>query len=268
VKRRIDNTRGVLLALAGLTLLCLLLPGLPTQNPLHVMVDQRLTPPDAAHWLGTDELGRDMLSRVVSGTALTVGVSVAALLSSLAIGIVLGALAGRYYGRWPDYLFLWLADLLTAVPFLIVIAAVLSVTGPGLAKAYAVLTGIIWVSPARIVRAEILKTLPLEYVAADRALGSPEWRIMLVTVIPATVGSAITFSIGYLPEIIALEAGLSFLGLGVQPPQPSLGKMIFDGLTYIGAAWWMAVVPAGALFLIVTGVQAIAWYARRERGAH
>jgi peptide/nickel transport system permease protein len=159
-------------------------------------------------------------------------------------------------------MFSWLADFLVSVPFLIVIAAVLSLTGPGLEKAYVVLTAIIWVSPARIVRAEVIKTLPLEYVSAERALGNPGWRILFITVVPACVDAAILFSVGYLPEIIALEAGLSFLGLGVQPPQPSLGKMIFDGMTYIGSAWWVAFVPAATLFAIVTGVQAVAWYAR------
>jgi peptide/nickel transport system permease protein len=255
-------TRHVLLALVMLTGVCLMLPWLPTQDPLAVMLAERFALPGMAHWFGTDELGRDLFSRVVHGAALTVSISIAALLSSLAIGVMLGALAGYYYNRWPDRLFSWVADFLVSVPFLIVIAAVLSLTGPGLGKAYLVLTAIIWVSPARIVRAEVIKTLPLDYVLAERAIGNPEWRILFITVMPACVDAAILFSVGYLPEIIALEAGLSFLGLGVQPPQPSLGKMIFDGITYLGAAWWVAIIPAAALFLIVTGVQAVAWYAR------
>lgn len=248
----------MLLGLAILGGICLSLPMLPTQDPLTMDVAQRLLPPSATHWLGTDDLGRDLLSRVVAGTALTVGVSIAALLASLAIGVLLGAAAGFCYGRWPDRLFLWLSDLLVSLPFLIVIAAVLSVTGAGLAKAYAVLTAIIWVSPARIVRAEVIKAAPLDYVSAERALGTPEWRILLLTLVPACVDAAVVFAVGYLPEIIALEAGLSFLGLGVQPPQPSLGKMIFDGLTHIGAAWWLAIMPATALFLVVLGVRGIA----------
>lgn len=250
-----------LMVLGGI---CLVLPSLSTQDPLAVNMGQRLAAPSADHWLGTDELGRDLLSRVLSGTALTVGVSLAALFTSLLIGVVLGAVAGFYYGNWPDRLFMWIADLLVSVPFLIVIAAVLSVTGAGLWKAYAVLTAIIWVSPARIVRAEVIKTATLDYVSAERALGTPEWKILLVTLIPACMNAAIVFAIGYLPEIIALEAGLSFLGLGVQPPQPSLGKMIFDGLNYIGAAWWMVVVPAAALFFIVLVVRGIEGAALRR----
>ncbi len=260
-----DTTRGVLLALTVVIGICLMLPLLPTQDPLAITMGERFSPPSSTHWFGTDDLGRDLFSRVSRGSALTVGVSVIALLSSLTIGILLGAVAGYFYNRWPDRLFSWMADLLVSVPFLIVIAAVLSLTGPGLAKAYVVLTAIIWVGPARIVRAEVIKTLPLDYVSADRALGNPGWRILFVTVVPACLDAAILFSVGYLPEVIALEAGLSFIGLGVQPPHPSLGKMIFDGMTYISSAWWMALVPAAALFAVVTGVQAVAWYARHAQ---
>jgi peptide/nickel transport system permease protein len=257
-----DTTRSVLLALALLTGVCIMLPWLPTQDPLAIMVGERFAPPSTIHLFGTDELGRDLFSRVIHGVALTVSISVAALLSSLAIGVLLGAGAGYYYNRWPDRLFSWVADFLMSVPFLVVIAAVLSITGPGLGRAYGVLTAIIWVSPARIVRAEVIKTLPLDYVSADRAVGTPEWRTLFITVVPACVDAAILFSVGYLPEIIALEAGLSFLGLGVQPPQPSLGKMIFDGMTYLGAAWWIALAPAAALFIIVSAIQFVVWYAR------
>ena len=259
-----DSTRSVLLALVVLTGLCILLACLPGQDPLRISVDNRLVVPSNQHWFGTDELGRDLLSRVAAGTALTVGVSVAALFSSLAFGVMIGATAGYYYNRWLDRLLCWIADVFVSVPFLLVVAAVLSVTGPGLIKAYAVLTAIMWVNPARIVRAEVIKTWPLDYVSAERTLGTPEWKVLFVTVVPACVNTAMLFSVGYLPEIIALEAGLSFLGLGVQPPQPSLGKMIFEGLNQIGAAWWLATLPAAALFLVVLSVQGVAAYARRR----
>lgn len=258
-----DNVaRQMVMALIVLVVLCLLLPIIPAQDPLKVALGDRLAAPNVGHWLGTDDLGRDMLSRVIKGAALTISVSVAALLSSLAIGIVVGAGAGYFYRSWPDRIFCWVADFVTAVPFVVLIASVLSLTGPGVLKAYIVLTGIIWVSPARIVRAEVIKTLPLEYVLAERVLGTPEWKILFFTVIPACVNTAVLFSVGYLPEIIALEAGLSFLGLGVQPPQPGLGKMIFDGIGYISSAWWIAVFPAATLFFVVLSVQSVAWTAR------
>lgn len=262
------TTRASIITLVVLTGACLMLPWFATHDPLAVAITERLAAPDMIHWLGTDDLGRDLYSRILHAVALTVSISVAALLSSLLIGALLGAVAGYYYGRWPDRLFVWTTDFLTSIPFLLVIVAVLSVTGPGLIKAYVVLTGIMWANPARIVRAEVIRTLPLPYVLADRAAGTPEWRILFITALPACLEAAFLFSIGYLPEIIALEAGLSFLGLGVQPPQPGLGKMIFDGVGYIGSAWWMALSPAMALFLIVLGVQAVAWYVRNGKRSY
>lgn len=254
-----SSSRTILIVLCAITALFIALPRFSTYDPIAVSMVERLLPPDPAHWLGTDDLGRDLLSRVLHGAALTLSVSVTALLSSLFIGALLGAAAGYYYSRWPDNLFCWVADFVTSLPFLLVIAAVLSVVGPGLVKAYAILTAIMWTNPARIVRSEVIRTLPLDYVKAERAMGTPEWKILLITVLPACIDSAVLFSVGYLPEIIALEAGLSFLGLGVQPPQPSLGKMIFDSVPFIGAASWLALSPAAALFLIVFIVQAVAW---------
>lgn len=259
-----SSWRQFIWVLIGLLLLSILLPLLPTQDPLSIELDQRLSPPSSHHWLGTDDLGRDMLSRVLHGISLTVSISILALLSSLAIGVFLGAIAGYYYRRWPDKVFNWLADFITAVPFLVLIAALLSLTGPGVMKAYIVLTLIIWVSPARIVRAEVIKTLPLQYVQAERAIGNQEWKILFLVVLPTCVDTAVIFAVSYLPEVIALEAGLSFLGLGVQPPQPGLGKMIFDGISFISSASWVAVSPAAALFLMVLVVQVAAWWARRQ----
>ncbi|RJX17052.1 MAG: ABC transporter permease [Desulforudis sp.] len=254
-----NSNRTILLALCLITVFFLVIPWCSKYDPLVISMTERLLPPSQIHWLGTDDLGRDLLSRVLHGIALTLTVSVVALLSSLFIGALLGALAGYYYSRWPDRLFCWIADFLTSLPFLLVVAAILSVVGPGLVKAYAVLTAIMWTNPARIVRAEVIRTLLLDYVVAERAMGAPEWKILFVTVLPTCVDSAVLFSVGYLPEIVALEAGLSFLGLGVQPPQPSLGKMIYDSVTYIGTASWVALSPATALFLIVLIIQGVAW---------
>ena len=254
--------RHQLLALVMLIVIALMLPLVAPHDPLALAIEDRLVSPSGDYLLGTDDLGRDVLSRVLHGIALTVSVSVAALLSSLVFGSVVGATAGYFYNRWPDRLFGWLADFLTSVPFLLIIVAVLSVLGPGLIKAYAVLTVIMWVNPARIVRAEVTRTMPLPYVLAERTMGTPEWKILFITVLPGCLNAAILFSVGYLPEIIALEAGLSFLGLGVQPPQPGLGKMIFDGIPYIGSAWWLAFSPAVTLFVVVLGVQLVGWRGR------
>jgi peptide/nickel transport system permease protein len=258
------TSRGAALALVCVTAASFLLPQFAQHDPLTIALAERLAPPGPAHWLGTDELGRDVLSRILHGAALTVGVSVAALVSALVLGIALGSAAGYFYRRWPDAVFVWCADFLSSIPFLLVMAAVLSLGEPGLKNAYLVLTAVMWVSPARIVRAEVIKTLPLDYVMAERALGKREVATLFLTVMPACVDAAILFCVGYFPEIIALEAGLSFLGLGVQPPQPGLGKMIYEGIGFIGSAWWLAVAPAATLFAIVLGVQGIMLYVGRR----
>lgn len=249
-------------AMLGLYLLGSVLPFLASKDPLAIDLDARLLSPSKIYLFGTDDLGRDLLSRVLHGFSTTVTVSVAALVSSLMIGILIGLIAGYYYRRWPDALFNWVVNLIFSLPFLLVMAAVLSLTTPSLGKAYIVLTGIMWVGPARIVRAEVTKTLPLGHVVAERAMGSPEWRILKNSVLPVCVRSATIFSFTYLPEVIGLEAGLSFLGLGAQPPEPALGKMIFDGLNHLYSAWWIVLFPALALLLLVVAINIAVWGTR------
>lgn len=237
-----------LLTLAGATQV---MPFLAPHDPLQLDPTGALAPPGASHWAGTDELGRDVFSRVLSAVATTVTVSILALISALGIGIVVGAIAGYFHRRWPDRLLMWVADVLTAIPFLILVAGILALWGGGLAKAYAVLSLVMWTNTARQVRGQIIVMMPLEWVASHRLSGLRESTILFKRVLPNCLGPALLFSFAYLPEVIGLEAGLSFLGLGVQPPDPGLGKMIFDGTAYIGSAWWICVGPALALALVV-----------------
>lgn len=248
----------------GLFVLSYFIPWLATQDPIAIDLDERLMAPSGAHLFGTDDLGRDVLSRVLHGFSTTVMVSLAALVSALGIGIFLGSVAGYFYKHWVDWGFNWLASLIMSIPFLLIMASILSLTTPSIGMAYLILAGIMWVNTARLVRAEVIKRMPLDYVIAARALGSTEWSIVAKDVLPACTQSAVLFSISYLPEIIALEAGLSFLGLGVQPPDPGLGKMIFDGLNYINSAPWIALFPAAALFVFVLLVNVLLWNARKR----
>jgi ABC-type dipeptide/oligopeptide/nickel transport system permease subunit len=247
----------LLLALLAVAAVSRLLPYLAPYDPLQVGIAPSLAPPGPDHILGADELGRDVLSRVLFAAASTVAISVLALASSLAIGILAGAVAGYFYRGWPDRLVMWTADVLSATPFLVLIAGVLAVWGGGLAKAYAVLTLVMWTNSARQVRGEVIRTLPLDWVAADRVAGLSEANILFAKVLPKCLAPAILFAVSFLPDIIALEAGLSFLGLGLQPPWPGLGKMIFDGINYIGSAWWLSVAPAAVLMLIVASVRGL-----------
>lgn len=227
---------------------------LPLQDPLKIDLDNRFLTPSLQNVLGTDELGRDVLSRVIHGFSTTMQVSIFATLSSLIIGIFSGGIAGYFYETWIDRIFNWIVSLIFSLPFLLIMTAILSITKPGIVNAYIILSCIMWVGPARIARAEVLKTKNLQYVLASRAMGFSETTILLSVIMPTTVKSAFTFSISYLPEVIGLEAGLSFLGLGIQPPYPGLGKMIFDGTNYLYSAWWLAFTPTIALLLIVLSI--------------
>lgn len=251
--------------LSVLLLISIFIPHLSPQNPLEINLDTKLMSPSLQHLWGTDELGRDILSRVLNGFSTTIRVSIFALLASLAMGICLGGIAGYLYGTWVDWIFNWIVSLIFSLPFLLIMASIMSITGPGIVNAYIILSLIMWVGPARITRAEVIKTKSLGYVVTARAYGYPGWRILLSTIMPATVESAFTFSISYLPEIIGLEAGLSFLGLGIQPPYPGLGKMIFDGLNYIYSAWWMTFFPAMTLFSLVMSINMFMSLNKRKR---
>ena len=233
-----------------------LAPLLPVQDPLQISLDERLSPPSRQHYLGTDELGRDVFSRVLHGYATTIKVSIFALVSSLGIGIVIGGSAGYFYKNWVDGVFTWVVSLIFSLPFLLVMAAIMSLMKPNIFNAYLILSLIIWVNSARIVRAEVAATKNLVYVTALRAYGASETHILLRAIMPGCMQSAIIFSVSYFPEIIGLEAALSFLGLGVQPPYPGLGKMIFDGLNYIHSAWWLSFFPAAFLFMLVLLINA------------
>jgi len=234
-----------------------LLPFVAPQDPVVLNLDNRFLPPSLVHLFGTDDLGRDVLSRVLHGFSITVMVSLAALISSLCIGVFLGSVAGYFYKRWLDWIFNWITSLIISIPFLLIMASILSLTKPDIIKAYIILTCIMWVNIARLVRADVIQRIHLDYVVAARAFGYPEWSILIRGILPASMASAILFSISYLPEIIALEAGLSFIGLGVQPPDPGLGKMIFDGLNYIYTAPWIALFPALALFMLVLSINIV-----------
>ena len=252
--------------LSVLLLVSVFIPYLSTQNPLEINLDIKLMSPSLYHLWGTDELGRDIFSRVLNGFSTTIRVSILALLASLVIGICLGGIAGYCYGTWVDWIFNWIVSLIFSLPFLLIMASSMSIAGPGIVNAYIILSLIMWVGPARITRAEVIKTKSLGYVITAKAYGYPGWRILLLTIMPATVESAFIFSISYLPEIIGLEAGLSFLGLGVQPPHPGLGKMIFDGLNYIYSGWWLAFFPAMTLFVTVLLINLFLVLSKRKRG--
>lgn len=240
----------IVLGIAGICL-AFLLPLLAPMDPLLLNLSERLQPPSATYWIGTDELGRDVASRLLIGIGATMSAALLALTAATIFGLMFGAVAGYFTGRWPDHLFNAVSSVVAALPPLLLVVAVLGVVGSSLTAAYIVMAAIMWVTPARLMRQAVRSVVNLDYVSASRLAGKSDTRLLLHVILPNCLQSPMTASMAMLTEVIALEAGLSFLGLGVQPPAPSLGRMIFEGLSQIGTAWWLTLAPAGALAALI-----------------
>jgi peptide/nickel transport system permease protein len=227
-------------------------------SPTAQALRDRLQPPTllGAHVLGTDNLGRDVLSRTIYGArvSLTVGIAAAALAGS--VGVLLGLLAG-YLGGWWDALVSRLADVQQAIPFLILAIAVAVIVGPSLTNVVLVLAVTTWVSYFRVVRAEVLSVRESLLVDAARVLGASTTRIVLRHVLPNVSGSVIVIGSLMVANMIIFEASLSFLGLGVPPPTPTWGRMVFDGVQYVDSAWWLSFFPGLAIVLTVLAINLI-----------
>jgi peptide/nickel transport system permease protein len=212
----------------------------------------RLQGPSAAHWLGLDELGRDILARLLVGARISLLVGVSVVSVSAVVGVAIGALAG-YVGGWLDETVGRLMDVLLAFPGILLAIGLVAVLGPSLTNVIIALAVIGWVGYARLVRGQVLRVRELEYVQAARALGAPLARVLVVHVVPATL-SAVTVqaTLGMAGAIIA-EASLSFLGLGVQPPTPSWGTMLDAGRSHLLDAPHLTIFPGMAIALLVLG---------------
>ena len=218
-------------------------------DPLHLAIHDRLAPPSWAHWLGTDQLGRDLLSRVIKGSqfALTLGVSATGL--ALVGGVLLGLIAG-YGPRWLDSLLLLLFDATLAFPIIMLALAVIALFGPSLGTVLGLIVAVTIPRYARVVRTGTQGAKGTDYVLAERALGARAPRILFVHILPNVIGPLLIIASMDIPSVITLEAGLSFLGLGVPPPAPSWGRMLNEGYNFIRDTPWIVV--SGGLPLIAT----------------
>jgi peptide/nickel transport system permease protein len=260
--------RGDRAALAGLLVLvaaaagALLAPVLAPADPLRNDLLERLTPPmwsaggSAAHPLGTDTLGRDVLSRLLYGARVSLVVGLATVLVAGAVGVALGVLAG-FYGGWLDDVLMRVGDIQLAFPVLLLGVALLSVLGAGLANLILVLAVSGWITYARIVRGETLALKQREFVDAARGLGASDLHVIRRHVLPnvwAPLAVVATFSVA---RMIIAEASLSFLGLGIPAPAPSWGAMLDEGRNYITTGWWLALFPGAAILLVVLGINLV-----------
>jgi len=194
----------------------------------------------------------------MEGSARSLIVAIAAWFVALIFGVVLGTVAGYFEGSVADWLISWLIDLAYVTPFMIFLIAILSITGPGLIPAYTVLVLFAWAPPARQTRAYVKSLRRAPYVVATRSLGYGSAKVFSRAILPIAYRPAFLASIAYLPEIIALDAALSFFGLGPPPPEPTIGNMIAEGINYLSSGWWIAGFPVIALSLACLATRAIA----------
>ena len=238
---------GLVVALAMLAL-ALAAPLLATHDPGTQILGQRLHPPSAEHWLGTDELGRDIWSRILYGGRITLGMVVAVVVLVAPVGLLVGAAAG-YAGGTLDRLLMRVTDVFLAFPRLILALAFVAAMKPGIGSAVAAIALTAWPPYARLARAEALGIRNADFVAAARMTGASPLRIVLRHVAPVCVPSLIVRVTLDMSSIILTAAGLGFLGLGAQPPLPEWGTMIATGRRFILEQWWVPVIPGMAIFL-------------------
>ncbi|UCD46351.1 MAG: ABC transporter permease [Deltaproteobacteria bacterium] len=251
--RRVARHRAAVAGSAVVVLLLLvaaLAPLLAPFDPAAQSLDAGLSGPSWSHWLGQDRLGRDLLSRLLYGARISAVVGLGTVSLSLAIGLLAGSLSGFLGGR-VDHLFMRLADILLAFPGILLAIAITSVLGPSLRNVLIALSALGWVGYARLIRGQILKVRELEFVQSARAVGSPPVRLLLVHILPNAVSPVIVEATFGIARAIVAEAGLSFLGLGVQPPAPSWGAMINEGRHFLFVAPHLTTVPGLAIMITV-----------------
>jgi peptide/nickel transport system permease protein len=229
-------------------------PWIAPHGPTSPDLLARLTPPawisgDGTYLLGTDHLGRDILSRLLHGTRIALLVGPLGVALAAAIGVTLGALAG-YFGGWTDTVVSRVVDTLIAIPNLLLYLAMLFAFGPSLVVLVLVVGGVGWTTFARVVRAEVLALRHREFVEASRASGQRAVLVLAKHVLPNVLAPVLVVGTLNVASVIILEASLSFLGLGVQPPTVTWGRMLADGRGYVATAWWLATFPGLMITLL------------------
>ena len=250
--RNFAFTSGAILTVA-LVVIALAAPLLAPYDPDMQDTARRREPPSHEHLLGLDDLGRDVLSRIVWGARVSLRVGFSVVILASLIGITLGAISG-YFGGWTDTIIMRITDILLAFPGILLAIALVAVLGPSLNNVVFALAIIGWVGYARLVRGQVLKVREMEFVTAAKALGARSPRVIVRHVLPNVINPVIVMATLGLAGAILSEAALSFLGLGVQPPTPSWGAMLTAGRRYLGLANHLAIFPGAAIMLAVMGL--------------
>ena len=244
------------MAVGGLTLILIMFLiaslafFLAPYDPGKTEVSMKLKAPSFQHLLGTDQLGRDIFSRMLYGSRISLSVGFVAVAISIFIGVLVGALAG-YYGRWIDSLLMRFVDTMLCFPSFFLILAVVALMGPSIFNIMVVIGVTSWMGTSRFVRAEFLSLRERDFTQAAMALGVKDSRIIFRHILPNALAPVFVTATLKVASAILIEAGLSFLGFGVQPPAPSWGNILTEGRTYIFDAWWLTVFPGLAILITV-----------------
>ncbi|RFZ87435.1 ABC transporter permease [Shinella sp. WSJ-2] len=242
-----------LVIILGLVFLAIFAPLLAPHSPyIGDLAKARLLPPGSVHWLGTDDQGRDILSRLIYGSRLTLQVVLLVAVIAAPIGLLVGTVAG-YAGGWVDAVLMRITDIFLAFPKLVLALAFVAALGPGIGNAIIAIAITSWPPYARIARAETLTVRNSDYIQAVQLIGASPWRIVLRHIMPLCISSLIVRVTLDMAGIILTAAGLGFLGLGAQPPLPEWGAMIASGRRFILDQWWVAAAPGVAILIVSLG---------------
>jgi peptide/nickel transport system permease protein len=251
VRRRPMLAIGTALLLAFL-LAALLAPWIAPFDPIAQDGSIRLQPPSLAHPFGTDNFGRDVLSRVIWGARIDLQIAVLGVLFPFLIGTAVGTLAG-FFGGWIDALFMRLIDVILAFPFLVLMLSIIAILGPGLTSFYIAMALVGWVSYARLIRAQILVLKTQDFAVAAQSLGFSRTRIMFRHLLPNALAGSLVFVMSDAVLVLLNGAAISYLGLGVQPPLAEWGVMVAEGQAFITTAWWITLFPGLAIVTLAFG---------------
>jgi peptide/nickel transport system permease protein len=247
------QTRGAIFGLAVVAVVVVLAVGadvIAPYGPTRIQSAGVLAPPSLSYPLGTDQIGRDVASRIVYGASVSIQAGVVSVGLALVLGVLVGLLAG-YYGGWADEILMRVVDALYAFPALLLALAVTAILGPGLTSVMLAIGVVFAPAFARLVRGQTLSIRERDFITAAHVVGVEPWRVMLVHIWPNVTAPIIVQASLLVGSAIVIEAGLSFLGLGVMPPTPSWGSMLKEGYQYMEQAPWLAFAPGAAIFLTV-----------------
>lgn len=227
-------------------------PALAPYNPGQIDMENILTAPSNSHIFGTDSLGRDLFSRMVYGARISLLVGFIAVAIAALLGIALGAIAG-YFGKWIDTGIMRFIDIMLCFPTFFLILAVIALLEPSIVNIMVIIGATSWMGIARLIRAEILSLKERDFIYAEKAIGSSDFRIIARHLIPNAMAPVLVSITLGIAGAILVESSLSFLGIGIQPPTPSWGNILSEGKAVMGAGWWMMLFPGLAIFITVVG---------------